>query len=81
MKRKPDDEEVFDRPCGRPGCGNSCAEDWQYLWCPECCENGLCRHGNLPHDCNDCMIASDLAYDAARTAITPAQRSDEPAAE
>jgi hypothetical protein len=25
----------------------------------------FCRHGNKPEDCNDCMIASDFAYDAA----------------
>ncbi len=25
-----------------------------------------CPHGQQHHECNDCMIASDLAYDASR---------------
>jgi len=29
-------------------------------------EQELCPHGKQIHECNDCMIASDHAYDAAR---------------
>lgn len=29
----------------------------------------LCPHGELPHDCNDCMVHSDLAYDAWRERV------------
>lgn len=25
-----------------------------------------CPHGNVAHECNDCMVASDIAYDSMR---------------
>jgi len=31
-----------------------------------------------PHDCNDCMILSDLAYDAARESGRIVRRDDDP---
>lgn len=47
-------------------CGKPIASPyWEYGWCEEC-QNKNCRHGNPPHDCNECMVESDLAYDARR---------------
>jgi len=39
---------------------------------------GTRHHGNAPHECNDCMIESDLALDGAREAAVAASRNDEP---
>lgn len=60
------------RACER--CGTEVPDEWRYGWCEECCENGTCHHGNRPEDCNDCMIESDLAYDAHRMTAIPTNR-------
>lgn len=61
--------DLFRRSCER--CSAALPADWQYTWCKECGETGTCHHGNRPKDCNDCMIESDLAYDAGRLVIIP----------
>jgi len=59
-------------------CGDQVAADWPYAWCANCGATGTCQHGNRPHDCNDCMILSDLAYDAARESGRIVRRDDDP---
>ena len=46
-------------------CKQSMPGDWDYGWCKEC-QDKTCRHGQLPHECNECMIESDHAFDANR---------------
>ena len=60
-----DDPDQWNRvPCAR--CGNPMGQEHPYAWCDWCCKNGTCVHGNRPHECNECMIQSDRAYDEAR---------------
>ena len=53
---------AFERPC------RECGQPTEYMWCEECCKKDIprCPHGNRPHECNACMIESDLAYDSWR---------------
>jgi len=44
-------------------------DSWPYAWCPDCCENAKCHHGNRPEDCDACCHESDLAYDAGRLTV------------
>jgi len=67
---EPPDEELPDgRPCARPGCGTVIVGDWSFAWCEECCETGVCQHDNRPHECDECAIESDLAFDARREGL------------
>lgn len=40
--------------------------EWFGGWENKRRKTGTCHHNNPPHDCNDCLIESDEAYDAAR---------------
>jgi hypothetical protein len=55
-------EDCFARLCSRCRC--VLPKDWKYAWCEKCGKE--CPHGNSPAECNDCMIESDLAFDASR---------------
>lgn len=50
------------RPCVM--CGKPLPESWDYAACEECGKQ--CPHGNAPHECETCMVESDIAYDQAR---------------
>jgi len=52
--------------------------DWDYAWCHQCGEVGVCHHGNRPHDCNDCMIESDLAFDSQRECLATQRKIERP---
>lgn len=58
-------DDGFARLCDR--CHKPVPKDWEYGWCKDCGENGTCGHGNKPHECNECMIESDIAYDASHS--------------
>jgi hypothetical protein len=62
--------QLCDR-CGQPN-------DTDYAWCYSCQESGTCHHGNKPHECNQCMIESDIAYDSHKHSISSnPERRDE----
>lgn len=69
-------DELQCRCCER--CGQPMPPDWDYAWCKACGETGTCRHGNRPHECNDCFIESDIAFDARREGAVAPTRSDDP---
>ena len=52
----------YPRLCDRCRC--VLPENWKYACCEKCGKE--CPHGNPPADCNECMIESDMAFDAAR---------------
>jgi len=45
-------------------CKMPVGRDWEFAFCQKCGEE--CIHGNLHHECNQCAIESDLAFDASR---------------
>ena len=57
-------------------CHKPVAFDWDYAWCKACGETGVCRHGSRPHECNECMIEADFAFDAARESRTAIPERD-----
>jgi len=57
------DEDCYAHLCDRCRC--VLPEDWKYAWCEKCGKED-CLHGNPPAECNECMIESDLAFDANR---------------
>jgi len=58
------------RLCEHPDCHRLIEDDsWYYAWCPDCCENAKCHHGNRPEECDACFHESDLAYDAGRLTV------------
>ena len=59
-----DEDWIPMRLCER--CKSPVAQDWDFAWCQDCGETGVCHHGNVPHDCNPCMIESDWAFDFNR---------------
>lgn len=73
--RKPELRDLGSARCN--GCSRSLVgiKPCDAGYCRTCClqrVNGhthgrnLCAHGNPPHDCNACDVASDLAFDANR---------------
>jgi hypothetical protein len=54
---------VFPRCCDE--CRRALPADWDYALCKECGEAN-CVHGNERHECNECLLESDFAFDAAR---------------
>tara|TARA_R110002167_G_scaffold65480_2_gene185303 strand:+ start:9584 stop:10015 length:432 start_codon:yes stop_codon:yes gene_type:complete len=58
----------LDRICARPGCGSICPIDWPYDWCRDCGETAHCRHGQRPHECDDCGVESDRLYEECKQA-------------
>lgn len=64
------------RLCER--CKKPVDAEWMYAWCEGCGKTGTCHHGNRPHECNQCMMESDAAYDAGRVDGDAPRRSDDP---
>lgn len=61
-------DDGFARLCER--CNKPVPVEWDYAWCKECGESGTCHHDKKPHECNECMIESDMAFDAMRSIHT-----------
>ena len=54
--------DCYARLCDRCRC--VLPDNWEYAWCEKCGKE--CPHGNPPAECNECMISSDIAFDADR---------------